>query len=97
METRIEKIIQSLTLEEKISLLAGKDFWETVPVQSKGVPAIKVTSSQSSVFALKTYSRRRLTVPMALAVPPSQTAQELHAFLRLSAPHLPGTLACPTA
>jgi beta-glucosidase len=42
MSTDIEKILQSLTLEEKISLLAGKDFWETVPVQDKGVPAIKV-------------------------------------------------------
>lgn len=42
MSTDIEKILQSLTLEEKISLLAGKDFWETVPVPDKGVPAIKV-------------------------------------------------------
>ena len=42
MSTDIEKILQSLTLEEKISLLAGKDFWETVPVSDKGVPAIKV-------------------------------------------------------
>jgi hypothetical protein len=45
MEPKIDNIIQSLTIEEKISLLAGKDFWETVPVQSKGVPAIKVISS----------------------------------------------------
>jgi len=42
MSTNVESILQSLTLEEKISLLAGKDFWETVPVKSKGVPAIKV-------------------------------------------------------
>lgn len=42
MSADIEKILQSLTLEEKISILAGKDFWETVPVKDKGVPAIKV-------------------------------------------------------
>jgi beta-glucosidase len=42
MGVNIEKILQSLTLEEKISLLAGKDFWETVPIPGKGVPAIKV-------------------------------------------------------
>jgi beta-glucosidase len=42
MSARIEAILQSLTLEEKISLLAGKDFWETVPIPGKGVPAIKV-------------------------------------------------------
>jgi beta-glucosidase len=44
MSARVEKILQSLTLEEKISLLAGKDFWETVPIPDKGVPSIKVLS-----------------------------------------------------
>lgn len=42
MSTNIETILGSLTLEEKVSLLAGKDFWETVPIPDKGVPAIKV-------------------------------------------------------
>ena len=42
MGSKVETVLQSLTLEEKISLLAGKDFWETVPVPDKGVPAIKV-------------------------------------------------------
>jgi len=42
MGSKVETVLQSLTLEEKISLLAGKDFWETVPVLDKGVPAIKV-------------------------------------------------------
>jgi beta-glucosidase len=42
MGINIESILQSLTLEEKISLLAGKDFWETVPISGKGIPAIKV-------------------------------------------------------
>ncbi|KAF2790709.1 glycoside hydrolase family 3 protein [Melanomma pulvis-pyrius CBS 109.77] len=36
-------ILESLTLEEKVSLLAGKDFWETVPIPSKGVPSIKTS------------------------------------------------------
>ncbi|KAJ4301134.1 hypothetical protein N0V90_003224 [Kalmusia sp. IMI 367209] len=43
MDTNIEDILHTLTLEEKVSLLAGKDFWETVPVHEKGVPAIKVS------------------------------------------------------
>ena len=38
----MESVLESLTLEEKISLLAGKNFWETVPIPEKGVPAIKV-------------------------------------------------------
>ncbi|KAF2266387.1 glycoside hydrolase [Lojkania enalia] len=43
MTTKIETILQSLTIEEKVSLLAGRDFWETVPIPSKGVPAIKTS------------------------------------------------------
>ena len=42
MSSKVETVLQSLTLEEKVSLLAGKDFWETVPIPEKGVPAIKV-------------------------------------------------------
>jgi beta-glucosidase len=43
MGSRIDTILKSLTLEEKASLLAGKDYWETVPVPAKGVPAIKTS------------------------------------------------------
>jgi len=43
LETRIESILQEMTLDEQVSLLAGADFWTTVPVERAGVPAIKVT------------------------------------------------------
>ncbi|KAF1997998.1 glycoside hydrolase family 3 protein [Amniculicola lignicola CBS 123094] len=43
MDSKVEDILESLTLEEKISLLAGQDFWETVPIPAKGVPAIKTS------------------------------------------------------
>ena len=39
----IEELIQQMTLEEKISLLAGADLWHTVPVPRLGIPQIKVT------------------------------------------------------
>ncbi len=42
-ETRIETLLAELTLEEKISLLAGADLWHTVPVERLGIPRIKVT------------------------------------------------------
>lgn len=38
----IDAILGQLTLEEKISLLAGKNFWETVGIPEKGVPSVKV-------------------------------------------------------
>ncbi|MCJ1306561.1 hypothetical protein MMC25_000204 [Agyrium rufum] len=37
------QIAATLTLEEQISLLAGKDFWRTVAIPSKGIPSIKTT------------------------------------------------------
>ena len=41
--TNIENLIQQMTVEEKISLLAGADLWRTVPIPRLGIPQIKVT------------------------------------------------------
>jgi len=43
MEDRIEDLVAQMTLEEKVSMLAGADDWHTVPVERLGIPAIKVT------------------------------------------------------
>jgi beta-glucosidase len=43
MDERIEALLAQLTLEEKISLLAGADMWHTVAIERLGIPAIKVT------------------------------------------------------
>jgi beta-glucosidase len=43
MKVRIEELISRMTLEEKVSMLAGADAWHTVPVERLGVPAMKVT------------------------------------------------------
>jgi beta-glucosidase len=39
----IDELIQQMTVEEKISMLAGADLWRTVPVPRLGIPQIKVT------------------------------------------------------
>lgn len=41
--THIENLITHMTLEEKISMLAGKDLWHTFPVHRLGIPSIRVT------------------------------------------------------
>jgi beta-glucosidase len=43
MEERIEALLQQMTLEEKVSMLAGANLWYTVPVERLGIPAIKMT------------------------------------------------------
>jgi beta-glucosidase len=43
MQDQVEALVAQLTDEEKISLLAGKDDWTTVPIPRLGIPSLKVT------------------------------------------------------
>ncbi|SCO90507.1 related to beta-glucosidase [Fusarium oxysporum] len=52
--TDIDAIIQSLTLEEKISLLAGRNFSETVGYPEKGVPSIKTADGPNGIRSAAT-------------------------------------------
>lgn len=40
MERDIKKLISEMTLEEKVSLCSGKDFWYTKDIERLGIPAI---------------------------------------------------------
>ena len=40
---KIASLIDQMTLEEKVSMLAGADHWHTLPVEQLAIPAIKVT------------------------------------------------------
>src|SRR5207245_2313852 len=42
-EARLDGLREALTLEEQVLLLAGANFWMTVPIERHGIPAIKVT------------------------------------------------------
>lgn len=42
MKKKIKTIIEKLTLEEKVSLLSGADFWHTEAIPKKDIPAIMV-------------------------------------------------------
>ena len=39
----IDALVDSLTLVEQVSLLAGSDFWHTVPIERVGIPAMRVS------------------------------------------------------
>jgi beta-glucosidase len=42
-ESKITALADAMTVEEQVSLLAGKDFWTTVPIERLGIPSIKVS------------------------------------------------------
>src|SRR5512135_36999 len=43
MDEKIDALLEQMTLEEKLSMLAGADTWLTVPVKRLGIPSIKTT------------------------------------------------------
>ena len=43
MKKRIEELLGQMTIEEKVSMLAGSAMWYTTPIERLGIPAIKVT------------------------------------------------------
>ncbi|KAJ8112365.1 hypothetical protein OPT61_g5243 [Boeremia exigua] len=42
-DDRAKELASKLTLDEQISLLAGVDFWRTMPIPEKGIPSVKTT------------------------------------------------------
>ncbi len=42
-KSKIEALVDAMTVEEQVFLLAGKDFWTTVPIERLGIPSIKVS------------------------------------------------------
>ena len=51
IEERVEDLLSQLTLQEKISLLSGKDIWNTVPIERLGIPSIVMTDGPHGVRA----------------------------------------------
>uniref|UniRef100_L2FQX0 beta-glucosidase n=1 Tax=Colletotrichum fructicola (strain Nara gc5) TaxID=1213859 RepID=L2FQX0_COLFN len=45
----IEHVLENATLAEKISLLAGSDFWHSTPLSQYNVPAVKCTDGPNGV------------------------------------------------
>lgn len=46
---RVRALIPQLTLDEKASLLVGRDFWSTQPIERLGIPSIWMTDGPTGV------------------------------------------------
>lgn len=49
LEQRINNILAQLSLQEKVSMLSGKDAWRTMPIERFGVPSLIVTDGPHGV------------------------------------------------
>jgi beta-glucosidase len=43
LDTKVEALLKKMTLEEKVSMVSGIDFWHTQNIDRLGIPSIKVT------------------------------------------------------
>lgn len=51
LDQQVADLLSQMTLREKISLLAGKDIWSTVPIDRLGIPSITMTDGPHGVRA----------------------------------------------
>ena len=42
-DDQVDELVDSLTLDEQVALLAGVDFWHTVPIERVGIPSMRVS------------------------------------------------------
>ncbi len=57
---RVEELLKKLTLAEKVSLLSGRDIWNTVPVERLGIPPITMTDGPHGVRATAPEAGRKM-------------------------------------
>ena len=58
VERRVEELLARLTLQEKVSLLSGRDSWYTVPIERLGIQPLGMTDGPHGVRANRTGSER---------------------------------------
>ena len=49
MDSKIRSIVKKLTLEEKVSLCSGSDFWHTKAIERLGIPSVMVSDGPSGL------------------------------------------------
>jgi beta-glucosidase len=69
MDAKIEQTLSEMTLQEKISLLAGADLWHTVSIERLRIPMMKVTDGPNGARgALGSSAPPSLSVPVGVAL-----------------------------
>lgn len=49
----VEDVLPQLTMDEKVSLLSGADFWHTVSVPRLNIPAVRLSDGPNGIRGTK--------------------------------------------
>jgi beta-glucosidase-like glycosyl hydrolase len=60
IKQRVEELLKQMTIDEKVSLLAGRDIWNTVPIQRLGIPSITMTDGPHGVRSTAPEAGRKM-------------------------------------
>ncbi|UZP40278.1 hypothetical protein NXS19_008094 [Fusarium pseudograminearum] len=55
-ELPVDELLSKLTVDEKVALLAGKDFWHTAPLPHHGIPSIRVSDGPNGVRGTRIFA-----------------------------------------
>ena len=66
--SKIDQIINDLTLEEKVSLLSGFNSWYTNKIDRKGIPSIKMSDGPNGVRGDSNSGKSSACFPCAISI-----------------------------
>lgn len=66
-EARIAALLEKMTLEEKVSLMAGRDFWTLPAIERLGIPSLRVSDGPTGLRSVNSEAATVFPVGVALA------------------------------
>ena len=67
IQTRVNALLEKMTVAEKVALLSGADFWKTVAIERLDIPSIQVTDGPNGVRSNNSEPTTLFPVGVAMA------------------------------